>query len=115
MKEAYRMKVRIAGQPLPLIRLKCEKEGKEIWKVRYFLKLRIWLKRHRKTIKPGQCFMCQKYKHSQRNCFADDRYVKYGGNHRSDGCQIENRTPPTCANCGGSHVVSHAGCVKSST
>lgn len=57
---------------------------KDIWKISHVLILKVWTERHRKLTRPGQCFKCQKYGHSQRNCHAKEKCVKCQDNHRTN-------------------------------
>ena len=62
-----------------------------------------------KKITPIQCYSCQAFGHTQKDCNNKPRCVKCGGEHRKDECP----TPLNlrCANCQEIHSASDRGCI----
>jgi len=56
-----------------------------------------------------QCFKCQNYGHSSRNCGGKERCVICAGNHNYKDCPKDKIQ---CANCKGEHTSSYLGCEK---
>lgn len=59
-----------------------------------------------------QCFNCQLFGHSSRNCKMDPACVKCAEVHESRACPRPKDCPlpPKCHNCGGVHTASYRGC-----
>lgn len=106
------MNSKITGWALLIYLLKCGQEEKEIWTINHILRLRVYLKGHGGSTGLGQCFQCQKYGHSRRNCCAEKKFVKYKDNNIVNEGQKKRETPTACANCSGPHVGLYAGCIK---
>ncbi|GBP95099.1 Nucleic-acid-binding protein from transposon X-element [Eumeta japonica] len=69
---------------------------------------------HKKSI-PGQCFNCQMYGHSSKNCFQRARCVKCLGDHGTAACTRNKDTdgPPACVLCKSSgHTANYLGCPR---
>ena len=61
-----------------------------------------------------QCFNCQGYGHTARECKANTKCVICSGRHTSKECQKKKEANFTarCCNCGGNHTASYGGCPK---
>ena len=60
-----------------------------------------------------QCFNCQSFSHSAKNCRSKQKCLICGKNHSHKGCPNKEARKPKCANCiKGPHVVSYKGCPK---
>ena len=57
-----------------------------------------------------QCFNCQSFGHSVKNCGSKQKCLICGENHSYKGCLNREARKPKCANCKGSHVASYKGC-----
>ncbi|GBP07918.1 Nucleic-acid-binding protein from transposon X-element [Eumeta japonica] len=69
---------------------------------------------HKKSI-PGQCFNCQLYGHSSKNCFQRARCLKCLGDHGTAACTRNKDTdgPPACVLCKSSgHTANYLGCPR---
>nr|XP_042910823.1 uncharacterized protein LOC122271985 [Parasteatoda tepidariorum] len=68
------------------------------------------IERFRGGNSPTQCFNCQNFGHTQRNCCSPPRCVKCAAGHRSYLCQKDINIPPKCCNCGEAHTANYTGC-----
>jgi hypothetical protein len=58
---------------------------------------------------PRQCFKCQQFGHTSRDCQASQETCKTcSGPHRHQDCQ--QKEAPRCSNCQGNHPTTFAGC-----
>ncbi|XP_071041479.1 uncharacterized protein [Parasteatoda tepidariorum] len=57
-----------------------------------------------------QCFRCQKFGHTQKNCTNDPACMKCAGAHFSFECSKPRSLPATCINCNGAHPACFTGC-----
>lgn len=57
-----------------------------------------------------QCFNCQNYGHTQRQCKDKPRCMKCSLEHPSYLCKKPHDSPPKCCNCGGDHTANFSGC-----
>ncbi|CAH1960443.1 unnamed protein product [Acanthoscelides obtectus] len=48
--------------------------------------LTVSFERKKKSSEPSQCYRCQRYGHTQRNCRLAERCVKCGEDHNSTSC-----------------------------
>ena len=64
----------------------------------------------RKPVSVTQCFNCQCFGHSAKNCRSKPKYLICGESHSYKGCPNEEAREPKCANCMGPHVASYKGC-----
>lgn len=91
-------------------------EGKAIYNLKTLCGLSgISVEAPRKTGIIGQCYRCQYYGHSARNCFAHPRCVKCVGDHATADCPREKGTkePPQCVLCDNNgHPANYRGCSK---
>ena len=63
----------------------------------------------RAPISVQQCYNCQHFRHSAKNCKAKTKCVICGG-HSHKGCPNREKQQPECANCKGPHVANYKGC-----
>ena len=59
----------------------------------------------RAPISVQQCYNCQNFGHSAKNCKAKIKCVICGEGHSHKGCPIREKQQPKCANCKGPHVA----------
>ena len=64
----------------------------------------------RKPVSVTQCFNCQSFGHSSKNCRSKPKCLICGESHSHKGCLNKEARKPKCANCMGPHVASHKGC-----
>ena len=64
----------------------------------------------RKPVSVMQCFNCQSFGHSAKNCRSKQKYLICGESHYHKGCPNKEARKPKCANCKGPHVASYKGC-----
>ena len=58
-----------------------------------------------------QCYNCQNFGHSAKNCKAKIKCVICGEGHSHKGCpNREKKQPKKCGNCKGPHVANYKGC-----
>lgn len=57
-----------------------------------------------------QCYRCQGYGHTQRECPDSLKCLRCSKSHRSSECEITNPTHYCCPNCGGQHVSVDRNC-----
>ena len=113
--KAERMKSKRDGRILPMFKLElsgpaeaeaiisskitCPQTG-IIFKVEEF----------RAPISVQQCYNCQNFGHSAKNCKAKIKCVICGEGHSHKGCPNREKQQPKCANCKGPHVANYKGC-----
>ena len=64
----------------------------------------------RALISVRQCYNCQNFGHSAKNCKAKIKCVIRGEGHSHKGCPDREKKQPKCANCKGPHVANYKGC-----
>ena len=64
----------------------------------------------RQPISVSQCFNCQNFGHSAKNCGSQIKCLICGEGHSHKGCLNREARKPKCANCKGPHVASYKGC-----
>ena len=64
----------------------------------------------RRPISVTQCFNCQSFGHSAKNCRSKQKCLICGGSHSHKGCTNREAKKAKCANCSGPHVASYRGC-----
>ena len=57
-----------------------------------------------------QCYNCQSFGHSAKNCRSKQKCLTCGESHPHKGCPNKEAKKPKCANCKGPHVASYKGC-----
>ena len=64
----------------------------------------------RRPVSVTQCFNCQSFGHSAKNCGSKQKCLICGESHSHKGCLNKEARKPKCANCMGPHVASYKGC-----
>ena len=64
----------------------------------------------RQPISVTQCFNCQSFGHSAKNCRSKQKCLICGESHSHKGCPNKEARKPNCANCKGPHIASYKGC-----
>ena len=64
----------------------------------------------RRPISVTQCFNCQSFGHSAKNCRSKQKCLICGESHSHEGCPNREAKKAKCANCSGPHVASYRGC-----
>ena len=64
----------------------------------------------RQPVSVTQCFNCQSFGHSAKNCRSNKKCLICGEGHSHKGCPNKEAKKPKCANCKGPHVASYKGC-----
>lgn len=95
---------------LPLVLVALPREQKKIFDLKTVCRLVVSIESLRRGTTRGQCYRCQLYGHTQRNCTAAPRCVKCGEGHWFYQCNLPKDAPCKCANCGGNHPSSYGGC-----
>ena len=57
-----------------------------------------------------QCFNCQSFGHSAKNCSSKHKCPICGESHSHKGCPNKEARKPKCLNCTGPHIASYKGC-----
>lgn len=63
-----------------------------------------------KTNKPAQCFLYQRFEHSNFCCGYPLRCVKISGSHLAKYCQKPRKADPKYSNCDGNHTANFTRC-----
>lgn len=106
-----------SGQKLDLwlIQLEPQSDVSSLLKTTRLLHQKVKFER-RKQSGTSQCFKCQHFGHSSKNCNRPYRCVKCTENHKPGECplpekrQHDQELPPTCVNCGEHHTANFRGC-----
>ena len=64
----------------------------------------------RQPVSVTQCFNCQSFGHSAKNCWSKQKCLICGESHSHHRCPNKEARKPKCANCSGPHVPSYKGC-----
>ena len=56
-----------------------------------------------------QCFKCQKFGHSARDCTDKIRCLRWSQDHSVEECRVAKENAK-CSNCGGAHATVYRGC-----
>ncbi|CAH2018056.1 unnamed protein product [Acanthoscelides obtectus] len=90
--EVQQMTSRTTKKPLPLFLVKT-KMPEKLAEIQRLAMLTVSFERKKKSSEPSQCYRCQRYGHTQRNCRLAERCVKCGEDHNSTSCSLP--APPT--------------------
>ena len=63
----------------------------------------------RRPISVTQCFNCQSFGYSAKNCWSKQKCLICGESHSHKGCPNREAKKAKCANCSGPHVASYRG------
>ena len=63
----------------------------------------------RQPVSVTQCFNCQSFGHSAKNCRSKQKYLICGESHSHHGCSNKEARKPKYANCSGPNVASYKG------
>nr|XP_042908019.1 uncharacterized protein LOC122271289 [Parasteatoda tepidariorum] len=96
--------------PLFLIILIESENNRQIYSITSICDVPVKIERFRKGNSPTQCFKCQNFGHTQRNCCSPHRCVKCAAGHRSYLRHKDINIPPKCCNCGEAHTANYTGC-----
>ena len=66
----------------------------------------------RQPVSVTQCFSCQSFGLSAKNCRSKQKCLICGESHSHKGCPNREARKPKCANCKGLHVASYKGCLE---
>ena len=66
----------------------------------------------RTPVSVTQCYNCQSFGHSAKNCRSKQKCLICGKSHFHKGCPNKEARKPKCANCKGPHVASYKGCTE---
>ncbi|CAH2018953.1 unnamed protein product [Acanthoscelides obtectus] len=80
---------RTTKKPLPLFLVKT-KMPEKLAEIQRLAMLTVSFERKKKSSEPSQCYRCQRYGHTQRNCRLAERCVKCGEDHNSTSCKAVN-------------------------
>ena len=64
----------------------------------------------RQPVSVTQCFNCQSFVRSAKNCRSKQKCLICGESHSHHGCPNKEARKPKCANCSGPHDASYKGC-----
>ena len=64
----------------------------------------------RQPVSVSQCFNCQSFGHSAKNCRSKQKCLICGESHSHKRCPNKEVRKPKCANCKRPHVASYKGC-----
>ena len=64
----------------------------------------------RQPVSVAQCFNCQSFGHSAKNCSSKQKCLICGESHSYKGCPNKEARKPKCADCKGPHAASYKGC-----
>ena len=64
----------------------------------------------RQPVSITQCFNCQSFSHSAKNCRSKQKCLVCGESHSHKGCPDKEARKPWSANCKRPHVASYKGC-----
>lgn len=98
-------------QPAPMVLIEIDREYKSIYNLTHCCGLTITAEPLKAKTGLIQCHRCQMFGHAQKNCNADYKCLKCGGDHSTHLCTKLRTTPAKCANCAGEHPANYHKCV----
>lgn len=109
-----RMKSERGRIPMPLLMVTLERSemAKNIFYLPDIKKIIVRVEVPRVRSTTTQCYRCQGFGHTQRECRIAPRCVKCAGDHSYKQCAKAHEDPVKCVNCGGAHVASYRGCPR---
>ncbi|GFT65799.1 uncharacterized protein TNCV_729341 [Trichonephila clavipes] len=88
--------------PLPIFMVELEKksDSPDIFKMKKCCCLTVQIDAFNRRPGVSQCYNCNLFNHSSKNCFMRTRYLKCGESHRTNECPIKEKIEnPVCINC----------------
>ncbi|GFY08293.1 PRE_C2HC domain-containing protein [Trichonephila clavipes] len=88
--------------PLPIFMVELEKKPNslDIFKLKKCCYLAVQVDAFNRRPKVSQCYNCNLFNHSSKNCFMHTRCLKCGESHRTNECPIKDKIQnPVCINC----------------
>ncbi|GFX08206.1 nucleic-acid-binding protein from transposon X-element [Trichonephila clavipes] len=88
--------------PLPIFMVELEKksDSPDIFKVKKCCYLAVQVDAFNRRPGVSQCYNCNLFNHSSKNCFMRTRCLKCGESHRTNECPIKDKIQnPLCINC----------------
>ena len=113
--KAERLKSKKDGRSLPLFRIDIHDPTEAEALISQNLVCQITgilytVEEFRSPVSVRQCFNCQSFRHSAKNCRSKQKCHICGENNFHKGCPNKGARKPKCANCKGSHGGSYKGC-----
>lgn len=113
--KAARMKRGRERTPMPMVLVHLERTeaSKGVYNIRKIHGINITVETPRPRTDITQCFRCQGFGHTQRECRIKPKCVKCAEEHFAAECPKKTRdTPARCVNCGGGHPANYRGCPR---
>lgn len=82
----------------------------EVWRISHLMSVRVSVSPFEPRRGLNQCYNCQGYNHSSRQCHLPPRCVRCSEGHNVRDCNLPKTDRCKCANCGGEHPASYRGC-----
>lgn len=100
------------NNPLFLVRLLTGTDISRFRKIKYLLQCVVTIKKFMPRNSTGtQCFRCQQFGHSARNCNMPARCVKCTESHATSDCpKTDRKEPARCCNCREDHPANYRHC-----
>ena len=113
--KAERLKSTKDGRVLPIFKLEISDPAKAEALISQNLMCNVTgivyqLEEFRRPISVTQCFNCQSFGHSAKNCRSKQKCLICGESHSHKGCPNREAKKAKCANCSGPDVASYRGC-----
>lgn len=96
--------------PMFIISFPAKTLMKDIYKVKKICHCIVIWQVYKNVSGVKQCYNCQSFGHTARNCFRASKCVKCDGTHSTKNCIKAVESKPTCTNCGGEHPSNHRLC-----
>lgn len=97
--------------PMILVTLPKTEESKKIFQLKKLCDFKVTVENPRKNrVEITQCFRCQRFGHTQRQCRLAPRCVRCAGDHTASQCTKPRDAEAKCCNCDGKHPASFRGC-----
>lgn len=96
-----------------IIELERNDTNEEIYKLDKCLFLSVVFEKYEPKKKVIQCFKCNRFNHTARNCLMSPRCLKCAGEHETRSCQLPRSNTPKCINCNEvGHTAAYTQCPK---
>ncbi|GFR01784.1 RNA-directed DNA polymerase from mobile element jockey [Trichonephila clavata] len=112
--DCHVMTNRKTGLPMPLFLISLSKNdaNRDVYNITKLCYMKIIVEILNKRQGPAQCFRCQGFFQSSKNCTRNPKCVKCGKPHFTKDCKKTRNTEATCCPCQGNHPVNYPGCPK---